>query len=561
MKKYISIFISAVIFLSLIPDAASLSAPYWTPVSSAADFAAMEPNGNYRLESDITLDVPYDKEFTGSFDGNGKTVTISAPMFIKVSDAAVFNFIVNGNIKLLQPAYTVGTDDFAAAVAVEANGASEFKNITSNVDFRSTSPNTRIGAIVATSEAGHAITIDGCINNGNIYAIKYAGGIYGWSPEIGNSTVRNCINNGNITASGYCGGIIARLGSTSGSMTVENCINNGTITSTGSFCGGIYAYSNTVTSVVRCINNGNIKAGSGDTGGIGGCVAQTTTAGISDFRYNINTGNVTNRASGKTGGILGYQYGTSESFAVMIGNVNLGKISARDYVSQIIAYTNSTQTVIAHNVGAGKVSGTSSNKTLIVGLSSANINAYTVTGNYYIENDGTKTYSYADDDKNASNRIALDNRPEGSVIFVSAEELASPKIAEELNYVLANEVFEVRNGKTLIRCRHEYPASERYDSVLPTCTESGITAGCKCAGCDAVIGCEEWLSEGHSYENGICLSCGETDPSVTQILTPETSDTELESDSENSSLPAIMLSVISISLITIAVTARKKKNH
>ncbi len=559
MNRFISALIFISVSLAMFSGVFAVSAaPAGEPISSAEDFAAMKTDGNYYLAADITIETPYKKEFTGIFNGNGKTVTVSSSMFIKVNNAEIGNFTVNGDIDTKNPGFAMGDNDFAAAVAIVANGASTFESIISNVNFTTTSSNTRYGAVAATSEEGHTLTIEGCINNGNISVAKYAAGIYGWTAQYGNSVVRNCINNGTVTAGGYCGGIIARLGLYTGTMTIENCINNGNITSKDSYCGGIYGYSNTLTSVTRCINNGNIIGFSGDIGGIGSCVAQNNAMGDSLFKYNSNFGNVTNRGSGKTGGILGYVYGTGSSYAVMIGNVNYGKITGRDYVSQIIAYTNSSDTVITANIGAGSVSGKNSGKALFVGLSSANILSYKASNNYYIENDGTKTYSYADDNKNAANRLSLDQRPEGTLTFITSEQLASGEIADLLNYVLAADIFEVKDGKTILKCKHVYIEAEIYAEIPATCNESCRSAGYKCSACNAVIGCTEIPAPGHSYENGVCSACGESDPTVTEPITQETSAPESEPESGNT---AISLSVISILLINIAVLSRRNKKQ
>ena len=49
-----------------------------TPISTADEFMAMSPTGEYYLAADITLKSTYRKTFEGRLDGNGKTLTISA---------------------------------------------------------------------------------------------------------------------------------------------------------------------------------------------------------------------------------------------------------------------------------------------------------------------------------------------------------------------------------------------------------------------------------------------------------------------------------------------------
>ena len=46
-------------------------------VSSAEEFAEMKPDGSYTLAADITITAPYAKDFSGTFDGAGHTVTLN----------------------------------------------------------------------------------------------------------------------------------------------------------------------------------------------------------------------------------------------------------------------------------------------------------------------------------------------------------------------------------------------------------------------------------------------------------------------------------------------------
>lgn len=45
-------------------------------VSSAKEFAAMDASGSYTLTKDIIVTEPYASDFSGTFDGNGHTVTL-----------------------------------------------------------------------------------------------------------------------------------------------------------------------------------------------------------------------------------------------------------------------------------------------------------------------------------------------------------------------------------------------------------------------------------------------------------------------------------------------------
>ena len=45
-------------------------------IGTAEKFAEMQPGGSYKLTADITVTAPYANEFTGTFDGDGHTVTL-----------------------------------------------------------------------------------------------------------------------------------------------------------------------------------------------------------------------------------------------------------------------------------------------------------------------------------------------------------------------------------------------------------------------------------------------------------------------------------------------------
>ncbi len=476
MKKIFSMILALTMILAI---AATMgisiaAAPEGTAINSAADFAAMAADGKYYLNADITLDATYEAEFTGTFDGNGKTVTITkGAMFNTVNNATISNFTVNGDITTADAGVAVGNEDFAAAVTILANGTSTFKNITSNVNFTTTSSNTRYGAIAATSAVDYNITLENCVNNGDITVVKYAGGVYGWSAKLGIGHFKGCVNNGDIYAEGYAGGIINRLANKGGDQIrvfIENCVNTGNVT--GSYCGGIYAYGNAFVSIIGCVNSGDITAVSG--GSTGGIVANLDDVGSDSaanhiIKNNINYGNVTNTTAVKnTGGIVGYIYGRANCYGIVDGNVNYGTVSSPGYCSQILAYTNSNSTIVTNNVGAGKVVGGNDNTAVFVGLSSARIEQYTISGNYYIENDGTKMYSYSDADSNAVNRVALADKPAGTVTFVA--DLATADVVNALNTAIGSTAFEIKEGKIALVCNHD-----AYLEIDGACSACGYT--------------------------------------------------------------------------------------
>ena len=75
-------------------------------VSSAKEFAAMDASGSYTLTKDIIVTEPYASDFSGTFDGDGHTVTLNITastanvgLFSKLAGGAVVkNVITAGSV-------------------------------------------------------------------------------------------------------------------------------------------------------------------------------------------------------------------------------------------------------------------------------------------------------------------------------------------------------------------------------------------------------------------------------------------------------------------------------
>lgn len=168
-------------------------------VSSAKEFAAMEPSGNYQLTEDITVTAPYGNDitgftgFTGTFDGNGHTVTLD--ITASTANVGLFSKLAGGAVvKNVKVDGTVSGTEGVAGIAAQANGA----------------------------------TISGCINCAIISATgRYVGGIVG---KLRGGTVENCYNTGAISSSRDRKGV--NLGGIAGYIdsngSVKNCYNSGT---------------------------------------------------------------------------------------------------------------------------------------------------------------------------------------------------------------------------------------------------------------------------------------------------------------------------------------------
>ena len=247
------------------------------------------------------------------------------------------------------------------------NGASGVINITncsSDTDIvasGSANAGYKCGGIVGSS--GGLISIQNCVNTGDIQSQAFAAGMVG---DVGTKgvTVTNCVNKGNMTVvatsskDGAAGGIFGRINNAAD--TVNGCaiissLNTGNInvTTTGTsntiHAGGLVGYAQLkvdrkTVEIENCVNQGEIYAGEYGGGAIGYLnAASATDAGLDkiDISGFVNTGNDT--ANYKAGGIVGVFNGTS------------GKIEKVITVGTIVGYNEQT-----------KVSTTSQNVRLIV---------------------------------------------------------------------------------------------------------------------------------------------------------------------------------------------------
>ncbi len=456
MKKIIALALCLIMVLSLgiVASAATVD-----PATVVTVDAAYKPEGTgidsldkitdmagkYYLTADVTATAMIETDFTGVLDGNGHTITVSAPLFKTVKDATIMNVIFNGAITYAEDAPKAGSFNHAATVALEAEGKSTFKNILSNVSISAAGTKSYVSGIVGTANTKDAeILIDTCVNTGALSAPegKGAAGIYGWSAKTFSLTIKNCVNTGAITAKNDAGGILVRPGQPlNSSFLIENCANTGAITSEKSYAGGIYANSSTPGQVLNCVNTGAISGGK-NSGGIAGTHPEGGASGVYVFRNCLNTGAVTT-TSGHSGGIIGYIWASGQKiYGDIQGCHNTATITGTGFTSQIIAYTNSDYTIIRNNLGTGKVTGEGADVHFaFVGGSSAALATYDIKNNYLIENDGITHYTYTASDGKEANIITIDKRVEGSIIIVTAAQLASGEVAFALNEGLQANVF------------------------------------------------------------------------------------------------------------------------
>ena len=196
-------------------------------------------NVYFKLTSSLTIDdetwTPIgsdeDTPFSGTFNGENNTLTLSE---------SLFDYVTNGRIENLTVSITATNTDINGIVASYVNN-SVIENVTSEGSLSSERASNQAGGIAYMIKNGSQIL--NCTNNATLSGYNVAGGI-AWcmdsrEGETTTTLIDGCINNGNITTSnswnGWAGGIV-------GSMyggTVSNCTNNGSISSVVQAAGGI----------------------------------------------------------------------------------------------------------------------------------------------------------------------------------------------------------------------------------------------------------------------------------------------------------------------------------
>lgn len=166
-------------------------------VSTAKEFVDMDASGSYKLTADITVTEPYAYDFSGTFDGNGHTVTLAISgdsdyqaLFAKLAAGAVVkNVMVDGEV--------TGTDNIGGIAGIATNAT-----IIACANKATVAATGRyVGGLVG---KGTGLTMTSCYNQGAVSSTRTRpinmGGIAGYVD--GGASVENCYNTGSITGSG-----------------------------------------------------------------------------------------------------------------------------------------------------------------------------------------------------------------------------------------------------------------------------------------------------------------------------------------------------------------------
>ena len=194
---------------------------------------------NFQLTENVSLSsadgfAPIGKEsdsFNGTFDGNGKTVTLDLDITSTTDYAGLFGYCGSGSV---------------------------IKNVTTTGTVKG---KTNVGGIVGYLSGGNIIN---CHNGAAVTGGSFVGGLIG---NMRNSTnMVNCLNTGSVTGKKYTGGFAGYVWS--GKIT--NCVNNAAVNKADGSedaVGGIVGmYNNSYTTMTNCYYNETKNEGVFDAG-------------------------------------------------------------------------------------------------------------------------------------------------------------------------------------------------------------------------------------------------------------------------------------------------------
>ena len=214
-KRVISLLLALVLAVSLLPTAA-WAAGTAKEISTPEQFAGMDADGDYILTKNITVSTPYAKDFSGTFDGAGHTITLKITKDKATNNTGLFSKIAASGV--VKNIITAGKLDgtgkkYIGGIAGKCEGTIEYCGNTAKMIGKIS-----VGGIVGQIDTPDA-TISNCYNAGEIIATsRQAGGIVGTAQK---AIITKCVNYGTISAKSSDGGIYG--GANSSKTNISSC--------------------------------------------------------------------------------------------------------------------------------------------------------------------------------------------------------------------------------------------------------------------------------------------------------------------------------------------------
>lgn len=273
--------------------------------------------------------------FKGSYSGNGYKITRMAAGYVRdesyyFDESGLFGRITESNgisSVTIEDSVVYGTR--AGGVVGYATSINGIYNCVSKATVYGDTAGGIVGEVYNTGTPS-AIYLNHCTNTGAVVG-DVAGGIAG---KMHRSKMSDCINQGEISAKEYGGGIVGQVTSPSGYRFQYNYLTNMGIVQ-GGYAGGLFA-SIEYAKISNCLNAASVSG----TLYAGGLASQ---AGSSDWTACLSFGDV----SGKnTGGLVGHVFG---------GNINMtsccfkGSLEATKFAGGAVGYNNMSKISISQS--------------------------------------------------------------------------------------------------------------------------------------------------------------------------------------------------------------------
>jgi len=213
-----------------------------TTINNQAELAAIAGNlnGNYVLNSNITLTTPAPgtsnwtpigndyTPFTGTFDGNNKTISNLTINNTAANYQGLFGCVGSGGTveKVVLSGGSISAKSYVGGVVGRNYGTVKNSHTSGNVS--GTGDN--VGGVVGSNNG----MVENCYATGNVSSTTgaYVGGVVGGS----NGTVRNCYATGDVSGNDLVGGVVGFR--QAGSGLVQYCYATGNVSS-NSRAGGV----------------------------------------------------------------------------------------------------------------------------------------------------------------------------------------------------------------------------------------------------------------------------------------------------------------------------------
>ena len=315
----------------------------------------------------IGINTPDSAQFTGTYDGNNKTISNMTIDSDAIQYIGLFGYVGSGgtleNITLENISINSSRSSARVGGLTGQNRGGTIKDSCVSGSITATGESARTGGLIGDSYLGGTIenSRTSCTVTGGEGVINTIGGLVG--RQQGGS-IRNSYSTGNATGTYYVGGLVGYL---LGSGTIEYCYSTGNVTVTGTpysgDIGGLVGCANDGT-ITNCCSTGNVSGEPDLTGSYfaGGLVGSVYDVNITD---SYSTGSVTlscGDSDTNQGGFIGYVGSSSVTLENCystgnVTNLNLSDGSLGGFIGSKSNYTPTITSCYYLDTAAGASAG------------------------------------------------------------------------------------------------------------------------------------------------------------------------------------------------------------